>query len=113
MRKITRLAADAFINGRTFNRDNTSVVVSDNFVAMYLHGNRIAYRMPNHCVNRVFVSLAGWPTPTTKERVNGLLRAYGNSGGFYQRKHVQYNDIGGKEFEVVDDNHFYEVLTDV
>jgi len=36
---------------------------------MYLHGNAIA----KLCGYRMFISTAGWPTMTTRERLSGVL----------------------------------------
>ena len=89
MRKVTRQAAEAFIAGKSRSIGNTMVVVAEDTVIMLLHGNVIAKRAVDN-TKQFEVTLAGWPTPTTKERLNGLLTSYGVSAGFYQRKHVQY-----------------------
>ena len=69
MRKITREAYEAFINKEPFAKSNTTVHVSeDGEVTLLLHGNSIAKQ-----VNGVLsICSAGWPTPTTKERLNSL-----------------------------------------
>ena len=111
MRKITRLAARAFIEGRSFRKDNTSVTVSEYHIKfegrtkeevlatherygttihnqrMYLHGNLIA---ENTSANGLRITLAGWPTVTTRERLNGLLTELGKREGIWQHKHEQY-----------------------
>lgn len=75
MRKITAAACEAFTSGREYSNSNTVVksmhsnVASDGvYTEMRLHGNKIAYQ------NRdgLFVTLAGWNTNTTRERLNGL-----------------------------------------
>ena len=64
MRKITKLAIEALINGNNYSCDNTQVSNS----CMYLHGSKIA-----ELVNGDFiVSTRGWNTKTTLERLNGL-----------------------------------------
>ena len=105
MRKITKLAVRAFIEGRKFNRDNTSVVVArtgyGDVKRLLLHGNIIAIqdlfsntRDPSKSLMRtkgnLQITLAGWGTPTTRERLNGLLAVYGNGKGIWQRNHEQY-----------------------
>ena len=105
MRKITRLAARAFIEGRSFNRDNTSVVIAQtgygDVKRLLLHGNIIAIqdlfsntRDPSKSLMRtkgnLQISLAGWPTATTRERLNGLLTEMGKREGIWQRNHEQY-----------------------
>lgn len=70
-RKITTEAVHAFmVAGKDFRKDNTSVVVLDNFVYMYLHDNIIATRAVGS--NQIFVSNGGWSSNTTKERLNGI-----------------------------------------
>ena len=100
MRKITRLAARAFLEGREFHRDNTSVThytpdIQDPLcvnVQLRLHGNLIAewinMALP-HSMN-LRITLAGWPTATTRERLNGLLTEMGKREGIWQHKHEQY-----------------------
>ena len=71
MRKITRDAATAFFEGRTKTIGNTHAAVSGEVSRLYLHGNLIAeYRRDT---GGMFVTLAGWDTVTTRERINGLL----------------------------------------
>lgn len=92
MRKITRDAVNAFCQGDTFSSGNTAVTVryDDDAVIMILHGNPIAIRYPN---GQLFVQSAGWETPTTKERLNGLLDAVGCQG-IYPRGRAWYWDDG-------------------
>jgi hypothetical protein len=75
MRKITTEAVQAFMNGKNYTNGNTTVqsfksnVTSDGaYTEMRLHSNKIAYQ------NRdgLFITLAGWNTTTTRERLNGL-----------------------------------------
>ena len=111
MRKISKLAACAFIYGRKFRRDNTSVTVDEYHIKfegrtkeevlatherygttvhsqrMWLHGNLIA---ENTSANGLRVTLAGWGTPTTRERLNTLLTEMGKDEGFWQRNYEQY-----------------------
>lgn len=73
MRKITRNAVDAFTSHSTFRSSNTEVYVTDDGeVHMRLHGNLIA-RSRNGVTH---INTQGWSTPTTHERLNGLLSAY-------------------------------------
>ena len=74
MRKITKLATDAFTNGYDFNQANTQVVVAlDNTIKMYLHNNLIAEKKDD----KLFLTDAGWKTNTTKDRLNGIMLAHG------------------------------------
>ena len=100
MRKITYKAARAFIEGRNFSRGNTSVTIHHGFYcvrnnldypdgmrkAFYLHGNCIAEQTPNG----LGITLADWPTTTTRDRLNGLLTELGKCEGVWQHKHEQY-----------------------
>ena len=69
MRQITRQAIDAFQRGQYFSSGNTMVEVEGN-VNLYLHNNLIASWNP--ILGTLRVTSAGWPTMTTKERLNGL-----------------------------------------
>ena len=92
MRKVTEKTVSAFLAGKSCTVGNTT---TDGTVLL-LHGNRIAERMPD---GSIMATLAGWPTVTTRERLNGLCRLLG-LGGFSQSKHVQYyNDkpVGANE----------------
>lgn len=65
MRKITDLVTDAFINGHKLTIGNSRT----DGVTLYLHDNAIAWRDDDG----LYISMAGWPTVTTRERLNGLL----------------------------------------
>ena len=64
MRKITSEAVEALMNGYDYKCSNTKV--EDH--AMYLHGNKIAWRVKG----MLFISNCGYFTTVTKERLNGL-----------------------------------------
>ncbi len=104
MRQITRDAVAAFMTGRDFTRDNTTVMVNGTTSRMFLHGNEIAVMHDGDSPHRrVKITLAGWPTPTTRERVNGVLDALGVTARVSQRDFAQF--LGGREitaFEWVD-----------
>lgn len=104
MRKISLLAGRAFSHFKNFNRDNTTVCkAADGTMELWLHGHLIAKRSST---GALLVSLCGWPTPTTRERLNGLLDTLGYRPGYglYQSKHVQY--IGDEEMP---ETGYYEV----
>ena len=70
MRKITQEAVDAFEGGYKLSKQNMSV----NEFGMFLHGNKIAeftslFKDSSRDIN---ITLAGWNTNTTRERLNGL-----------------------------------------
>lgn len=70
MRKITKLAVNAFIAGRSFKSGNTEVTVENGQSCLKLHGNVIARYSD---ADGLFITDAGWQTNTTKERLNGIL----------------------------------------
>ena len=92
MRKITQMTCNAFVAGRDFTLGNTHVDHHDDVTRMYLHGNLIAELRNGESPERreIKMTLAGWPTPTTRERLNGLCEVLRISARFYQRDHVQY-----------------------
>ncbi len=98
MRKITRAACDAFLHGRDWSSGNTSVIVNG-AVRMYLHGNLIAEMRNGDDLHKrtIRVTLAGWPTPTTRERLNGILSRLGIPARIFQRAHAQY--LGRRKYE--------------
>ena len=85
MRKITAQATKAFYNGVSFKSGNTGVKSISDGVWLFLHGNRIAYK---NSEGQLFISSCGWETPTTKERLNGVLSC--QSMNLYQKKGVWY-----------------------
>jgi hypothetical protein len=70
MRKISALAASAFINDRNFKLSNTEVIANGAITGLYLFGNLIAER--NKVDNTLYITSAGWETNTTRERLNAL-----------------------------------------
>jgi len=84
MRKITQKTAEAFLNRRPIKLGNTSVKVGHlayqdktspvNESTLYLHGNEIANF--NFIGRGLWFTLAGWNTPTTRERLNGLFQTF-------------------------------------
>jgi|TARA_Y100000289_G_scaffold19707_1_gene19056 hypothetical protein len=68
MRKVTQQIKKAFEEGRSLKVGNTKT----DGQTVWLHGNAIVKRDPDGLVRW---SLAGWNTPTTRERVNGIANA--------------------------------------
>lgn len=72
MRKITESAVRAFLDGRKYSNNNTSVEIENRptgaVVYLLLHHNLIAKREDG----KLFITSAGWETSTTKERLNGI-----------------------------------------
>ena len=78
MRKITRGIVTAFLDNRCLRKDNTTTDGSE----IRLFGNLIAYwdtdsTVGGHIVQCVAITLAGWNSTTTRERLNGLLELMG------------------------------------
>ena len=68
MRKVTAQIKAAFEQGTSLKVGNTET----DGKTVWLHGNAIVKRDPDGLVRW---SLAGWNTPTTRERVNGIANA--------------------------------------
>jgi hypothetical protein len=68
--KSPKKACDAFMTGRKYYNDNTTVYESSHDGAWYLqlHGNDIAKRKGK----KIWVRACGWGTVTTKSRLNGI-----------------------------------------
>ena len=65
MRKVTKQIKEAFEQGKSLKVGNTRT----DGQTVWLHGNAIVKRDPS---GLVLATLAGWNTPTTRERVNGI-----------------------------------------
>ena len=68
MRRVTEQIKRAFEEGTSKKVGNTET----DGKTVWLHGNAIVKRDPDGLVRW---SLAGWNTPTTRERVNGIVNA--------------------------------------
>lgn len=71
MRAITNDSINAFMNAKTFKRQNMEVETLPNVTILKLHGNAIAYRY-NDPKRTLSITNCGWFSNTTKERLNGL-----------------------------------------
>ena len=67
-RQVTKEIVKAFLDGTNKKVSNSEVHADCTGVKMYLFGNLIAERAGE----RIRVTLAGWNTPTTRERLNGI-----------------------------------------
>ena len=65
MRQVTEQIKNSFCQGLPLTVGNTRT----DGTSVFLHGNEIVRRDPS---GLVFATLAGWNTPTTRERVNGI-----------------------------------------
>lgn len=75
MRKVTEQIKQAFERGESKKVGNTET----DGTSVFLHGNEIIRRDVS---GLIFATLAGWNTPTTRERVNGITEM-----GFHQVNH--------------------------
>ena len=71
-RKITREVCSAFVSGRSKSVSNTC---TDGKVLL-LHGNKIA----EHREDGIYITLAGWNSPTTRERLNYFAQIHTKQG---------------------------------
>ncbi len=78
MRKITSEVVGAFNNR---NRKSSGNTMTDG-TSLFLHGNKIAEWRENE---ELWITNAGWPSVTTRERLNGL-----DGVRLCQRRGVQY-----------------------
>ena len=85
MRKETRDIMTAFLQRKSCTRARTQT----NGDIVTLHGNKIAWREPDGSIS---MTLAGWGTPTTRDRLNGLCFLMMNKHPFHQVRGVQYYD---------------------
>lgn len=67
-RKISELAARAFVGNTLFKSGNTKVIPDEVITRLLLHGNTIAKKQGGI----MQITSAGWRTITTKERLNAL-----------------------------------------
>jgi|TARA_R110000765_G_scaffold119767_1_gene214932 hypothetical protein len=96
MRKITKDSVNAFMNAQKFSQSNMQVEVLPNVTILKYHGNSIAFRY-NDPKGTIAITNCGWGSPTTKERLNGVLYKAGKSYSIKQKDWVWYMD--GKEWD--------------
>ena len=90
MRQITKDSINAFMNAKTFKRQNMEVQVLPNVTILYLHNNAIAYKY-NDPERTLTITNCGWFSNTTKERLNALPNVH-----IQQKNFVWY--LNGKEW---------------
>jgi hypothetical protein len=103
MRKIEQQMLDAIHDRRNWKCANTEIVATvfthaDNpidRVTVYLHGSPIATIAPDV----VSICDCGWQTPTTKSRINAVLRTLCNAC-VYQDKKVWWGCANEDEWEI-------------
>lgn len=90
-RQISKMATNAFYSAQNFTLSNTAVRNYDNYVGLYLWGNRIASY--NKTDKRVWFSLCGYNTQTTRERLRALgidIRTK-NGRAYYNGEQIDIN----------------------
>ena len=95
MRKVTEQIIRAFESGKNLRVSNSEVKADATGVYMYLFGNLIAKKENN----KLFITMAGYNTVTTRERLNGIKGV-----SLCQRNYTPY--LNGKE---IDSCEWYEV----
>lgn len=107
MRKIERDMIRAIQQCINWRNGNTSVVMGHaGAFVVSLHGNVIA---SNSATEGFRFTLAGWPTPTTRSRVNALLGAFAvgharvsqSKGKQYYGQFAGAREIGDSEWVTV------------
>ena len=93
MRKIELQMNKAICDCKDWKSENTEVTYSPERDASYvmLHGNHIA------TIGDTFLELytCGYKTPTTKSRLNSILKVHGNDARIFQRDFEWFvNDNG-------------------
>jgi len=82
MRKVTNEIANAFAQGESKAAGNTWT----DGKAVFLHGNKIVERTDDG----ILMTLAGWNTSTTRERLNGIAQVLGLDASFTQKDFEPY-----------------------
>ena len=91
MREIEKRMIKAIKSKKNFRCTNTDVQWSGDFCKVYLHDNLIAtLEVGFLSVDQMKLTLCGWPTPTTRMRLNALCEGLLGERPFTQRKGVQY-----------------------
>lgn len=94
MTRIERILLAGWLARRTRVAGNSSVEVEPNGDAVFrLHGHPIVrVRTDEEGTRRVEFTFAGWPTPTTRRRINGILGGLGlpHAVRVYQKDRAQF-----------------------
>ena len=102
MRRETQKIMNAFYRGLPARAARTHT----DGQTVWLHNNTIAWRSND---NDISFCLAGWPTTTARERINGLLTTFGwGRWGVSQRNHEQWLVHNAEKVTEIGD---YEVIS--
>lgn len=85
MRKESEKIALAFQQRKPANARRTATCGD----TVFLHGNKIAWRNADGSLS---LTLAGWPTVTTRERLNAICEVFGYGRPFHQKRGQQYHN---------------------
>ena len=96
-RQVTKEIVKAFMNDQAKRVSNSEVHTDFNSTRLYLFDNLIAIKKKD--TGKIEVSMAGYPTVTTRERLNGIPGV-----SITQRNFKQF--LNGKEIET---DKFYAV----
>ena len=102
MRQETQKIMSAFLRGQKASAARTNTDGHN----VWLHGNKIAQRSEGDFVD---FSLAGWPTVTTRDRINGLLELSGSDYRVCQRNLRQYLIKDGETVRELGDSEWVSV----
>ncbi len=110
MRKETRKIAKTFLN---HEKAVTTRTRTDG-ESVFLHGNKIAFWNYGDVKPALCFTLAGWPSVTTRERINGILELSGSNWRVKQHKGEQFliNTVTGYEAPLLDDACYYAPNSD-
>ena len=100
MRKETHKIMSAFLRGEKASAQRTN---TDGH-SVWLHGKLIAYRG----AAKTLFTLAGWPTVTTRDRINGLLELRGSDSRVFQKNGIQFL-ANGKDVREIDEDEWVSV----
>ena len=103
MRKVTQEIAKAFLKGSRKSIGNT---MTDG-KAVFLHGNKIAERRETG----LHLTLAGWNTSTTRERLNGIAQILNINASYNQKDFEPY--LNGKLIDSEEWHCFREEVQNV
>ena len=100
MRQETHKIMSAFLRGEKASAQRTH---TDGH-SVWLHGNLIAERG----TTKTWFTLAGWPTVTTRDRINGLLELRGSDSRVFQKNGIQFL-ANGKDVREIDEDEWVSV----
>jgi len=103
MRKVTKLISEAFKDHKKLSIGNTAT----DGQSVFLHGNCIAWREDD----TLYISMCGWPTVTTRERLNGILQTYECQIIVSQRKNRQGFTCTNSEFAHLYGDKNFQVIS--